>query len=213
MKMNNTISRRDTLKKFAVLSTAALMAFCPLLPAAADERKPRILVAFFSRHAEMPEGADAVTHATPAIGNTAVAAKTIAETLRADLYEITSDKKYPVLHRANSQIAEGEKNADTRPKINSPAVDISKYDVIFIGHPIWWYQEPMVIRSFITQHQWNGKRIIPFCTSMAVGIEQARSNIARFAGGARVDEGRRFETGSSGLPAEVRAWLSGLNLK
>ncbi len=122
----------------------------------------RTLVAFFSRLPEMPSGADAVTHATASTGNVEEAAKTIGALTGADLYAIRSSRKYPVLHRQNSIEAKKELDENARPPLSSPSVDLSKYSTVFIGFPIWWYQEPMIVRSFLEKYDWQGKTVIPF---------------------------------------------------
>lgn len=122
----------------------------------------RTLVAFFSRLPEMPSGADAVTHATASTGNVEEAAKTIGALTGADLYAIRSSRKYPVLHRQNSIEAKKELDENARPPLNSPSVDLSKYSTVFIGFPICWYQEPMIVRSFLEKYDWQGKTVIPF---------------------------------------------------
>ena len=167
----------------------------------------RTLVAFFSRLPEMPSGADAVTHATASTGNVEEAAKTIGALTGAGLYAIRSSRKYPVLHRQNSIEAKKELDENARPPLSSPSVDLSKYSTVFIGFPIWWYQEPMIVRSFLEKYDWQGKTVIPFCVSMEVGIDRAENNIKRICKGARVLSGRRFESGQTVRPDEITAWL------
>ena len=70
--------------------------------------KKKILVAYFSRARSISRGMDAITYATPWVGNTAEAARVIAQTLNADVHEIVTTEKYPLLHRENSRIAEQE---------------------------------------------------------------------------------------------------------
>ena len=167
----------------------------------------RTLVAFFSRLPEMPSGADAVTHATASTGNVEEAAKTIGALTGADLYAIRSSSKYPILHRQNSIEAKKELDENARPPLSSPSVDLSKYSTVFIEFPIWWYQEPMIVRSFLEKYDWQGKTVIPFCVSMEVGIDRAENNIKRFCRGARVLSGRRIESGQTVRPDEITAWL------
>ena len=49
----------------------------------------------------------------------------------------------------NSRSSIEMKDKSSRPKIESRVRDIEKYDVIFIGFPIWWYREPSIIDTFI----------------------------------------------------------------
>ncbi len=196
------MKRRDLLAGAAVLG---MMGTVPVRAAA-----KRILVAYFSRTDGMPSGADCVTHATPEIGNTSVAAESIAETLGADLFEIRTTRRYPVLHRENSREAEAEMKAEARPALAGTLPNIAAYDVIFLGYPIWWYQEPMVIRSFLEASDWSGKTIVPFCTSMAVGIEKSRDNLRRLCSGATVLDGCRFETEQADTAQRAAQWAKSL---
>lgn len=177
------------------------------LPVSAFASGSGTLVAFFSRLSKMPQGADAVTHATASTGNVEEVAKIIHKITGAELYLIRTSKKYPILHRQNSLEAKKEQDEDARPLLNSPNIDLSKYSTVFVGFPIWWYQEPMGIRSFLEKYDWQGKTVIPFCASMAVGIDRAENNIKRFCKGAKVLPGRRFESGQTVDPDEIKEWL------
>ena len=152
--------------------------------------KKKILVAYFSRARSISRGMDAITYATPWVGNTAEAARVIAQTLNADVHEIVTTEKYPLLHRENSRIAEQEMKSDARPGIAPSNLSLNSYSVVFLGFPIWWYREPMVIRTF----------------------PQARSDIMKLAPGAAVLEGRRFATENANLASEVKSWVQGLHI-
>ena len=104
--------------------------------------KKKILVAYFSRARSISRGMDAITYATPWVGNTAEAARVIAQTLNADVHEIVTTEKYPLLHRENSRIAEQEMKSDARPGIAPSNLSLDSYSVVFLGFPIWWYREP-----------------------------------------------------------------------
>ena len=101
--------------------------------------KKKILVAYFSRARSISRGMDAITYATPWVGNTAEAARVIAQTLNADVHEIVTTEKYPLLHRENSRIAEQEMKSDARPGIAPSNLSLNSYSVVFLGFPIWWY--------------------------------------------------------------------------
>lgn len=196
------------MKRRDLLGAAVVTGFTAVLPVRAAEK--RILVTFFSRTDGMPAGADCVTHATPEVGNTSVVAQSIAEALGADRFEIRTTRRYPVLHRENSREAEAEMKAEARPALAVTLPDIAAYDVIFVGYPIWWYQEPMVIRSFLEAVDWAGKTVVPFCTSMAVGIEKSRDNLRRLCSGATVLDGCRFETEQTDTARKAAQWAKSL---
>lgn len=152
----------------------------------------KVLVAYFSRANHVPDGTDAVSGATNKARNTQTVAMEIARLTSGDLFEIVPERDYPVSHSECSQIALQEYEADARPALLTHVEDMSDYDIIYIGFPIWRYCEPMAIRTFLEEYDFNGKTIRPFCTSMAVGIEDAQANISRFCPTAHVGKGLRI---------------------
>lgn len=177
----------------------------------AQEAPGKALVVYFSRTRGMPANADAVSHATPAVGNTALAAAAIAAELSADLVAIEVRRNYPADHRENSAIAKRERDADERPEFDLPsdfAQKLQGAQVVFLGYPIWWYQEPMVIRSFLQAYrqELKTKIVVPFCTSMAVDVDRSARNISKLLASDKVLEGRRFETDSADTPEAAACW-------
>lgn len=175
------------------------------VPEVRESGASRVLVVYFSRADDMPPGADAVTHATPEFGNTRSVALAVAEALKADIKPVRVKCIYPVGHRLNSAEAKKELDADARPELLEP-VDVGRYDTVFVGFPVWWYREPMAIRTFVEANTWTGKRVVPFCTSMSVGIEQALEDLRGLCRGARVVVGRRFATGDAKTADEAARW-------
>ena len=60
-----------------------------------------------------------------------------------------------------------------RPEMADAAPDMSVYDVILLGFPIWWYVEPRIIDTFLDSVDLSGKTVIPFATSGGSGIDRA----------------------------------------
>ena len=52
-----------------------------------------------------------------------------------------------------------------RPSILEPVVNMAQYDTIFVGFPIWWYEAPRIIQTFLESYDLSGKTVIPFATS------------------------------------------------
>lgn len=61
-------------------------------------------------------------------------------------------------------------NPQARPALKDTKLDVSPYNVIFIGYPIWWNQAPRIINTFIENHDLKGKMLVPFATSGGSGI-------------------------------------------
>ena len=104
-----------------------------------------------------------------ASGVTASIAKELAVAANADLYEIKPTEKYTTAdlnwQNANSRSSVEMKNKSARPEIIKGDVDVSPYDVILLGFPIWWYVAPTIINTFLESYDFAGKKIVLFATS------------------------------------------------
>ena len=164
-----------------------------------------ILVAYFSCANHVPDGTDAVSGATNKARNTQTVAMELAGLTGGDLFEIVPERDYPLSHTECSQIALQEFEADARPALTTHVENMEDYDIIYIGFPIWRYCEPMAIRTFLEEYDFAGKTIRPFCTSMAVSIDDAQANIARLCPNATVEDGLRI---SYNIPNNIEEILS-----
>lgn len=102
------------------------------------------------------------------VGNTELLAKEIVTKTGADEFKIDPKEKYPVNYMDAIELATKEREANARPDYIGD-IDITNYDTIFLGYPIWWEDLPMVVYSFIERHDWNGKTVIPFNTHEGSG--------------------------------------------
>ena len=101
-------------------------------------------------------------------GNTMILAEMIADKTGAELFEVKPAKPYPAVYDECTDLAKREQNQNARPAILEDK-DISDYDTIFFGYPVWWGDIPMCMYTFIEAHDWNGKTVIPFCTHEGSG--------------------------------------------
>ena len=112
----------------------------------------KILVAYFS-----------------ATGVTAQAAQKVAEATGGEVYAITPAKPYTDADldwrdkQSRSSVEMNDPKA--RPALGGERLDVSEYDIVFIGYPVWWNQAPRLINTFIESHNLKGKTVIPFATS------------------------------------------------
>ncbi|MBQ3585668.1 MAG: flavodoxin [Synergistaceae bacterium] len=102
------------------------------------------------------------------VGNTMKLAQIIAEKTGAELFEVKPEKEYPADYDSCIDVAKKEQNANARPAILEDK-DISEYDTVYFGYPIWWGDIPMCMYTFIEAHDWSGKTVIPFCTHEGSG--------------------------------------------
>ena len=118
-----------------------------------------------------------------ASGQTARAARAIAAAVGADLFEIRPEPLYSAadLDWTNKKSRSSvEMNDSTcRPAMADAAPDLSQYDVIFLGFPIWWYVEPRIVDTFMEACDVAGKTFIPFATSGGSGVEGAARNLQK----------------------------------
>ena len=166
----------------------------------------KILVAYFSRAGENYQVGVVEK------GNTKIMAEIIAEETGADLFEIKTVKPYPEGYQECTELAKAELESDTRPEIVGKVEDMSKYDTIYLGYPIWWSDLPMAVYTFLESYDFSGKTIIPFCTSAGDYMTGKEVNIPKFAKGAVIRDGlgmvgKRCQDDPEGVRQDVKKWL------
>ena len=116
-----------------------------------------------------------------ASGTTARVARKIADATGADLYEIRPAQPYTEADldwtdkKSRSTVEMNDRSC--RPAMAEPVPDMSQYDTILVGFPIWWYVEPRIVDTFLDSCDLSGKTVIPFATSGGSGIDRAESNL------------------------------------
>lgn len=175
MTMRKRIFWMNLLLVFALIMGLALPA--ANVSAAGKAKKKKVLVVYFS-----------------ATGTTKGAAKKIKKATGGTLYQIKAAKPYTSadLNYDNDNCrANREQNDETvRPEIKGKVKNIRKYDVIFLGYPIWWGKEPKIIRTFLESYNLKGKKVVPFCTSGGSGISGSMKGVKASAKGAKVVKGK-----------------------
>ena len=142
-------------------------------------------------------------------GNTKSVSEKIAQLTEADLYEIVPERPYTdddLDYNNDDCRANKEMNDDSaRPEIGSEEIDLSGYDTVYIGYPIWWGTMPKIINTFLDFYDLSGKIIMPFCTSGSSGIDQSVSDIKNEEPDADVREGLRASGASD---HNIAAWIN-----
>lgn len=160
------------------------------------------------------EGADVLVAYFSATGNTENIAEHLTSILDADLYEIVPQVPYTSedLDYSNSDCrANREQNDPTaRPAISGGVEDLEDYEVIFLGYPIWWGDAPKIISTFLETYDFDGKTIVPFCTSGSSSIGGSVSDLEALTDGATWLEGQRFSGSAS--QETVSQWVDALDL-
>ncbi len=173
------------------------------------DTKKKILVTYFSRSGENYSVGNVKE------GNTKVLAGMIADQLGADLFEIEPMKAYPADYQKCTEVAKEEVNAKARPAIKADK-ETEGYDIIFIGYPNWWGDAPMCVYTFIEQHNWKGKTVVPFCTHEGSGLSN-ESKIKAACSGATLLKGLAMyghtaQNDRESARKRVSSWLKGLGL-
>ncbi len=118
-----------------------------------------------------------------ASGVTKGVAEQLAQTIGADLHEITPEQPYTAadLDWQNKQSRSSVEMADStsRPAITAKLQNIEQYDTIYVGFPIWWYTAPTIINTFMESYDFSGKTLIPFATSGGSSITKACDDLKR----------------------------------
>ena len=152
--------------------------------------KSKVLVAYFS-----------------ASGVTARAAKEIAAATGGELFEIA-----PALPYSRADLDWTDKNSRSsvemndegcRPAMKSAPPDISGFDRIFIGFPIWWYVEPRIIDTFLERVDLAGKEVVAFATSGGSGIAGAERRMKALCPAAKWQKGKLVNRGAGEWAASL----------
>lgn len=142
----------------------------------------KILVAYFSR-ADENYGVGYIEK-----GNTAIIAEMIADKTGGELFHIERSTPYPVNYDECTNEAKQEQNDNARPALAEDK-DISEYDVIFLGYPIWWGEMPMPVYTFLEGHDFSGKTVIPFCTHAGSGLSGTEKSIGNVCTASEILDG------------------------
>ena len=150
-----------------------------------------------------------------ASGETARLAQTIAQAAGADLYEIRPETPYTAAdlnwHDDQSRSSVEMKDPACRPAIAGEAPDLTDYDTVFVGFPIWWYQAPRIIETFLASADFSGKRVVPFATSGGSGMGRTEEILQKSCPTKAVFlPGRRLSSGAN--LGTIRSWLNTLEL-
>ena len=141
----------------------------------------------------------------------------VADETGGDLYRVTAADPYPEDYNATADRAKQEQDDDVRPEIS---VDItseqmSEYDTVFFGFPVWWYDLPMPMWTFLENYDFSGKTIIPFFSHEGSSNgANALPTVEKLAVAATVrsDDALSIRGGNvDSAENDVRAWVQGLN--
>lgn len=148
-----------------------------------------------------------------ATGTTWQAAEKLANIANADICEIVPTNPYTNAdldwHNSQSRSSIEMNDPQSRPEIKAIGVDVSKYDCIFIGYPIWWGLAPRVINTFIESYDQTGKVIVPFATSGSSSIAGSVAALNKTYPKIKWQTGRLLNDAGE---EEIRTWLNKMGI-
>ena len=171
------------------------------------ENKGKALVVFFS-HA-----GDNYAVGNIEVGNTKIVADYISEITGADQFEIVTHKYDGMAYTPLINLAQEEARKGELPPYEGEIADLSQYDTVFIGGPVWWGTYPQVMFTFFKKHEndLKGKTVIPFTTHEGSGLANCVEDVKEAFPGANVTKGfsiygHDVRSGKN----KVEKWLKGL---
>ena len=159
-------------------------------------------------------GKTLVTYFTASTGKvTERVAKTLAEAIGADLFEIKPVEPYTEedlkwmnpFSRCNKEMM-GKKEVPVEGKVE----DMAGYDLLLIGYPIWYGGAPNVVNTFVKEYDLTGKKLALFATSGGGGIEKSAEKLkSSLSEGTEIVGAKRFSGDASA--EELKAWVTGIS--
>ena len=145
------------------------------------------------------------------VGNTKIVADYISEIAGADQFEIVTHKYDGMAYTPLINLAKEEANNGELPPYEGDAPDLSQYDTVFIGGPVWWGTYPQVMFTLFKDINLDGKTVIPFTTHEGSGLASCASDVKKAFPKAKVTGefsiyGHEVRSGR----AKVEKWLKGL---
>lgn len=150
-----------------------------------------------------------------ATGTTRGVAEKLADGLSADLYEIVPEEPYTDAdlnwNDRNSRTSIETDDPTCRPAIAGELPDLTAYDTVFIGYPIWWGDTPRIVSNFVEHVDLTDKTLAVFFTSGSSGLGSSMKHLEQQSGAGTWLEGKRFTTRTT--VEELVDWANGLGIE
>lgn len=185
--------------KFLIIM-AAILTFCLTACAKGNQRQKemdkKVIVVYFS-----------------ATGTTKNVAERLAAVINSDILEIEPAQPYTAAdlnwNDRQSRSSKEMNDPKSRPAIKDLKKNLTDYDVVFIGYPIWWDLAPTVINTFIERGNLKGKKVIPFATSGRSSIQKSVAQLKRLYPEINWTDGKLLNSSSD---KTINNWIESLSL-
>lgn len=119
-------------------------------------------------------------------GNTKALAEKIHTQVGGDMFRIETAIAYPKDYNETAYgVARKQHEENIKPELKNNG-DVSRYDVVFVGTPAWWYEMAPAVKTFLSANNFEGKTIVPFITHGGGGKYTIAEDISKLAKGASV---------------------------
>ena len=180
------------IKSMALIATTlAAMVACSSTPKKAEPAKPKALVIYYSQS-----------------NTTRTVAQEIQKQLNCDIAEIECVEPYTGDFGQTIQRWQKEQQEGTLPEVKPLAKNISDYDVIFLGYPIWGGSYAPPVASLLKTTDFGGKKLVPFCTFGSGGLNTSVAALQQNAQNAQIQDGYGIRQARiANAPAEIEQFL------
>jgi len=171
--------RRNFLKSGMSVFAASMMAgavstVLPSVARAAWNNNQKVLIVYYSK-----------------TGNTKAVAEMIQGKTDGDIYRIETVRTYPRERPAAAEIPRQELESGNLPDLKGQLPDLSNYDLIIVGSPVWWYTVSTPVMRFLKETDFAGKKTAAFNTN-AGGVGQFHQHFKAQARNALTYDGVSF---------------------
>lgn len=173
------------LKFMLVLATVTMVAV------SCGPKKPKALVLYYSQ-----------------TSNTKTVAQEIAKRMHADIEEIIPVNPYDGDFQATIDRCLQEREQGVIPEINPIKSNLQKYEIIFIGYPVWFGTYAPPIAALLDQIDLSGKTVVPFCTFGSGGLSSSVHDLVDKLPDSRIPSGYGVRAARlASMPNEVDQFL------
>ena len=146
-------------------------------------------------------------------GNTETVARTIQAETGADIFEIQLTEPFSTDYNTVAQQYREDNRTGTNRKLKNTVENLSEYDIIILGAPIWGGTRALPVKSFLLEHNLSGKTVAPFTTHGGGGAGSCFSDMKREAPQATFTDGLSLSSGQShNSQAAVERWLKNIDI-
>ncbi|MCX7796096.1 MAG: flavodoxin [bacterium] len=141
-------------------------------------------------------------------GNTRKIAELIHREIGGTLFEIQPEKSYPGSYNATVEQAKREIQQGYKPQLKTKIDNIELYDTVFIGSPNWWSTIAPPVATFLSEYDFSGKTIIPFCSHGGGGQGKLIRDISKLCPQSKILEPFIiYGSGAGDIQTKVSEWL------